>query len=188
MNASRKIILSLSSIVFLGLFFFPPWYETNGQYVKQLGRYFFFSKPEAVPVECYFVGCVTAPASYFGVVLSWRPWVETLSTIAFIATGLFLLFGTRADGNPPSIGNPKTRLAFSALVALALPISMSPVLLVGTYGLYVPTILFGGEHNWFWGSVFFPIIFFVYAGAVYIVASVVVWIASRVHRESSPGI
>ncbi len=76
---------------------------------------------------------------------------------------------------------------FSALVALALPISMSPVVLVGTYGLYVPIILFSGEHNWFWGSVFFPIIFFLYAGVVYVVASVVVWIASRMNRESSPG-
>jgi hypothetical protein len=154
MNASRKIILSISSIVFLGLLSFSPWYETNGQYVKQLGRYFFSSKPEAVPVECYFVGCVTALASYFRVMLSWRPWVETLSTIAFIATGLFLLFGTRADGNPPSIGNPKTRLAFSAVVALALPISMSPVLLVGTYGhtyqpfsLVVSTIGFGAAYS-----------------------------------------
>jgi hypothetical protein len=179
MNASRKFILSISSVVFLGIFFFPPWYETNGQYEKQLGRYFFFSKPEAVPVECYLVGCVTAPASYFRVVLAWRPWVETLSTITFVATGLFLLFRTRADGNPPSIGHPKTRLVFSALVAFAFPISTSPVLLVGTYGLYVPFILFSREHNWFWGSIFFPIVLFVDAGAVYIVASVVVWIASR---------
>ena len=187
MNASRKIILSISSMVFLGLFFFPPWYETNGQYVKQLGRHFLFSKPAAVPVECYLVGCVTAPASYFHVVLAWQPWVETLATIVFIALGLFLLFRTRADGNSASLEDPKTRLWFSALVALALPISVSPVVLVGTYGLEVPTILFGGEHNWFWGSVFFPIIFFAYASAVYIVTSVVVGIASRKHREPSAG-
>lgn len=44
MNASRKIILSISSIVFLGIFIFPPWYETNGQYVKQTRALFLFQQ------------------------------------------------------------------------------------------------------------------------------------------------
>src|SRR5437763_15080221 len=97
MQPSKKIILSISSIALLGVFFFPPWYETNGQYVKQLGLHFFFSRPDAVPVECYLVGCVTAPASYFHVVLNWRSWVETLSTITAVTTILLLLFRTRTD-------------------------------------------------------------------------------------------
>ena len=105
---------------------FPPWYQTHGQYMKQLGHHFLFSSPDAVPVECYLVGCVTAPASYFRVVFNWRSWVETLSSIAAVTTVLFLLFGTRSDGTFPSIANAKTRLLFSVLVALALPISMSP--------------------------------------------------------------
>ena len=188
MNPTKKIIISINSIFFLGVFFFPPWYETNGQYVKQLGRHFFFSRPEAIPVECYLVGCVTAPASYFHVVLNWRSWVETLSTIAAVTTILFLLFRTRTDGTIPSIADARTRLLFSVLVALALPISMSPVVLLGTYGLYVPHIFFGGEHNWLWGSVFFPIILSVYAGAVYLVAAVTVWIAAHKHRERDPAI
>jgi hypothetical protein len=182
MNPTKKMILSISSIAFGGVFFFPPWYETNGQYVKQLGRYFFFIRPDAVPVQCYFVGCVTAPASYFHVVLDWRSWVETLSTIAAVTTILFLLFKARTDGTFPSIANAKTRLLFSVLVALALPLSMSPVVLLGTYGLHVPLIFFSGEHNWFWGSIFFSIVLSVYAGAVYLAATTTVWIAARVHR------
>lgn len=182
MNPTKKMILSISSIAFGGVFFFPPWYETNGQYVKQLGHHFFFIRPDAIPVECYFVGCVTAPASYFHVVLDWRSWVATLSTIAAVTTMLFLLLRARADGTFPSIVNAKTRLLLSVLVALALPVSMSPVVLLGTYGVYVPLIFFSGEHNWFWGSIFFPILLSLYAGAVYLVATATVWIAAHVHR------
>jgi hypothetical protein len=186
MNPTKKMILSISSIAFGGVFFFPPWYETNGQYVKQLGRHFFFIRPDAVPVECYLAGCVTAPASYFHVVLDWRSWVETLLTIAAVTTILFLLFRARTDGTFPSIANAKTRLLFSVLVALALPVSMSPVVLLGTYGLYAPLIFFSGEHNWFWGSIFFPIVISVYTGAVYLVATVTVWIAAHAHRGPGP--
>ncbi len=186
MNPTKKIILSISSIAFGGIFFFPPWYETNGQYVKQLGCHFFFIPPDAVPVECYFVGCVTAPASYFHVVLDWRSWVGTLSTIAAVTTILFLLLRARTDGTFPSIANAKTRLSLSVLVALALPVSMSPVVLLGTYGLYVPLIFFSGEHNWFWGSIFFPILLSLYAGAVYLLATATVWIAAHVHRGPGP--
>jgi len=175
------MILSISSIAFLGVFLFPPWYETNGQYVKQLGRHLLFSRPDAEPVECYFVGCVTAPASYFHVVLNWRSWVETLSTIAAVTTALFLLFRTRRDETFHSIANAKTRLLFSVLVALGLPISMSPLVLLGTYGLYVPLIFISGEHNWFWGTVFFPIVLSAYAGAVYLVVTATVWIAAYKH-------
>src|SRR5580693_1830336 len=170
MNRTKKMILSISSIAFWGVFFFPPSYETNGQYVKQLGRHFFFIRPDAVPVECYLVGCVTAPASYFHVVVDWRSWVGTLSTIAAVTTILFLLFRGRTDGTFPSIAKAKTRLLFSLLVALALPVSLSPLVLLGTYGLCVPLIFFSGEHNWFWGSIFFPIVLSAYAGAVYLVA------------------
>jgi hypothetical protein len=61
---------------------------------------------------------------------------------------------------------------------------MSPVLLLGTYGLYVPSIFFSDEHNWFWGSAFFPIILSAYTGATYAVATGSVWIAARKHSES----
>lgn len=187
MNAAQKLTLFVSSVVFLGLFLFPPWYQTNGQYVKQLGRRFIFSKPEAVPVECYLVGCVTAPASYFHVVLDWRFGIQAPLTIAVVATALFLLFRARADAASPSIRRPKTRLIFSALVALSLPITVSPLVLVGMYALYAPFIFFSHEHNWFWGSIFFPIVFSVYAGAVYLVATAAVRVVAYVHHGSGSG-
>jgi len=183
MNPTKRAILSISSIAFLGLFFFPPWYETNGQYVKQLGHHFLFKTPEAVPVECYFVGCMTAPASYFHVVLDGRSAFETLSTIAVVATTLLLLFRTRTNGTSPSMASAVTRWAFSGLVALALPVSVTPTVLVGMYGISVPKILFSGEHNWFWGSIAFPAVFFVYAGGVYLVSTIAIRIA--VHRANA---
>jgi hypothetical protein len=183
MNSANKTIVLIGGIALLGLFLFPSWYETNGQYVKQLGHHFLFSKPEPVPVECYLVGCVTAPASYFYVVLDRRPWFATLSTVAVVASILVLLFRSRADGTSLSIRHPKTRWVFSGLVALALPVSATPMVLVGMYGISVPTYLFSGEDNSFWYSVAFPVVFSVYIVAVYLLSTVAVWISERLVRD-----
>ncbi len=133
--------------------------ETNGQYVKQLGHHFLFSKPEPVPVECYLVGCVTAPASYFHVVLDRRPWLETLSTVAVVASILLLLFRSRADGTSFSIRHPKTRWVFSGLVVLALPVSATPMVLVGIYGIIrAKNISLVAEDNSLLYSAAFPVV------------------------------
>lgn len=107
MNSATKTIILSSGIALLGLFLFPSWYETNGQYVKQLGHHFLFTRPEAVPVDCYFVGCVTAPASYFHVVLDRPPWFESLSTVTVVALIMLLVFRRRPDGTSPSMRDPK---------------------------------------------------------------------------------
>ena len=183
MNSTNKTIVLIGSIALLGLFLFPSWYETNGQYVKQLGHHFLFSEPEPVPVDCYFVGCVTAPASYFHVVLDRRPWFETLSTVAVVASILVLLFRRRADGISLSIRHPKTRWILSGLVALALPVSVTPMVLVGIYGISVPEYLFSGEDNSLWYSVAFPVVFSVYTVAVYLLSTVAVRISARRDRD-----
>jgi uncharacterized membrane protein len=182
MNSANKTIALIGGIALLGLFLFPSWYETNGQYVKQLGHHFLFSKPEPVPVECYLVGCVTAPASFFHVVLDRRPWFETLSTVAVVASILVLLFRRRADGTSFSIRQPKTRWVFSGLVALALPVSVTPMVLVGIYGMSVPQYLFSGEDNSLWYGIAFPVIFSVYVVAVYLLSTVAVRISARGDR------
>ncbi len=183
MNSANKAIVLIGGIVLLGLFLFPPWNETNGQYVKQLGHHFLFSKPEPVPVECYLVGCVTAPASYFYVVLDRRPWFETLLTVAVVASILVLLLRRRADGTSLSIRHPNTRWVFSGLVALALPVIGAPMLLVWMYGISVPTYLFSGEDNSFWYSVAFPVVLSVYVVAVYLLSTVAVWISELLDRD-----
>lgn len=179
MNSAKKTIILISSIYFLGLFLFPTWYEADGQYVKQLGHHFLFRSPEAVQVDCYFVGCVTAPASYFHVVLDRRPWFETLSTVAIVASILLLLFRRRADGTSASVRNPRTRWVFSGLVALALPVNATPMLLMGMYAISIPKYLFSGEDNSLWYSVAFPMVFSVYAVVVYLLSTVSVRISGR---------
>lgn len=148
MNASNRGIVSIGSIVLSGLFLFPSWFETNGQYVKQLGHHFLFNKPSAVAVECHFVGCVTAPASYFHVVLDRNNRLATLSTVVVVVGLLLLLFRVKADGSSRSIRHPVTRWAFSGLVALALPVTATPQLVfLGMYGIDVPRVLSSGEFD-----------------------------------------
>jgi len=181
MNSAKKTIIPISCIYLLGLFLFPSWYETNGQYVKQLGHHFLFRRPEAVPVDCYFVGCVTAPASYFHVVLDRGPWLEAMINVAFVASILLFLFRTRGDESYASIRNPKTRWVFSGLVALTLPvpISATPIILMGMYGVSTPTYLFSGEDNSLFYSLAFPIIFSVYAVVIYLASAVAVRFSTR---------
>lgn len=180
MNTSNRSIVSIGSIVLLGLLLFPSWFETNGQYVKQLGHHFLFNKPSAVPVECYFAGCVTAPASYFYVVLDRPNWLATLLTIVFVLGTLSLLFKTRADGTSRSLRHPVTRWIFSGMVALALPVTVTPKLvLVGMYGISVPRAFFSGEFGSLFYTLFFPAIFAIYAGAIYLVTTAFLWITIR---------
>jgi hypothetical protein len=180
MNASSRNVVSIGSIVLAGLFLFPSWFETNGQYVKQLGHHFLFNKPTAVPVECYLVGCVTAPASYFHVALDRQNWISALLTIVVVIGTLLLLFRTRTDGISRGIRHSVTRWAFSGLVALALPVTVTPqLLLLGIYGVSVPRVLFSGEFGSLVYSVFFPVVFFVYTGVVYLAVTVFVWIMAR---------
>jgi hypothetical protein len=179
MNAANRTVLGVGSIVLMGLFLFPCWFETNGQYVKQLGHHYLFSKPAGVPVECYLVGCITAPASYFHVVLDRKDMFATLSNVAIVLGVLLLLFKTGADGTSRSIRDPMTRWAFSGLVTLVLPISVTPTVLLGMYGVSVPKIFFSGEDNSLVGSLAFPVVFFVYAGVVYLITTVLAWIMAR---------
>jgi len=185
MNSAKKTIISIIGIYLLGLLLFPSWYETNGQYVKQLGLHFLFRRPDAVPVDCYFVGCVTAPASYFHVVLDRGPWLEAMINVVFVASVLLLLFRRRADGAHASVRNPRMRWAFSGLVALILPVPIpaTPILLMGMYGVSAPIYLFSGEDNSLVMSVAFPIIFSVYAVLIYLLSTVAVRISTRLRQQ-----
>jgi hypothetical protein len=56
------------------------------------------------------------------------------------------------------------------------------MLLVGMYGISVPTYLFSGEDNSFWYSVAFPVVLSVYVVAVYLLSTVAVRISELLER------
>lgn len=123
-NKIQAIIGAICAITLLFLVLFPPWQEAAERevsYRKDIGRGLLWKPPKAVAVECYFVGCVTAPASYFHVVLKRRVLLQETLTLFFVAVACVWIFRTRRSGEVASITARKTRLLTSFLLALLVP-------------------------------------------------------------------
>src|SRR5438270_10010395 len=122
MNRLQKATLVIGGVILTMLLLFPPWQEAalrEVAYRKNVGRGFVLQPPKPVPVDCYFVGCKTAPASYFHVVLHSRLHIAQCVTVAFITLSVFWLVRRRSDGTQPALKKKRTRLLFSILIALA---------------------------------------------------------------------
>jgi hypothetical protein len=124
LNTAQKVIALVGVIVLLSLALFPPWRqaaERETAYRKDLGHSFVLNPPQAIAVDCYFVGCKTAPASYFHVGLYRELLVAQLVSVFGVAVIMFWMFRLRPDGNYASLVTRRTRLKFSILAALLLP-------------------------------------------------------------------
>lgn len=124
LNRSQKAIAALGAAALLCLVLFPPWRQAaqrETDYRKDIGRGFILNPPRPVSVDCYFIGCKTAPSSYFHVLLYRKLLLDQLATVAGTSIVLLWLFRSRRDGTCPNLGSAKTRLQFSALVGLLVP-------------------------------------------------------------------
>lgn len=122
LNTTQKTIAIVGAIALVSLALFPPWWQAAQNeisYRKDLGRAFALKPPRAEPVDCYFVNCQVAPASYFHVLLYRDLFFEQLAAVAGVAIIALWMFRERRGGTRASLESPKTRLGFSLLVALA---------------------------------------------------------------------
>ena len=123
-NSAQKAVLVVGVVLLLGLALFPPWRqaaERESDYRKDIGRGFVLSPPKPVAVDCYFIGCKTAPPSYFHVLIYRDLLFVQLITVGGVALVLLWTFRSRNDGIGASLGSLYTRLQFSALMAFLVP-------------------------------------------------------------------
>lgn len=124
MNKAQKIILAIGLILLGVLLLFPPWQQAAFQeahYRKNIGRGFILHPPKPVAIDCYFVGCQTAPPSHFHVVLYLRLLIAQCGTLLCIILSAMWIFRGRRDNSPATLKSPKRRLIFSMVIALAVP-------------------------------------------------------------------
>jgi hypothetical protein len=124
-NSAQKVILVVGFVLLLCLALFPPWREAAEKEVdfrKDIGRGFVLSPPQPVAVDCYFVGCKTAPSSYFHVLIYRKLLLSQLITVGIVGLALLWIFRLNRDGTGASLGVRKTRLQFCVLIALLIPL------------------------------------------------------------------
>ncbi|GEM_PF-2544777 len=124
LNKIQAVIGIVCGILLLSLISFPPWQEAAERelsYRKDLGRGFLLSPPKSVAVECYFVGCVTAPAAYFHVLLNRKLLLQECVTLVVVELLLLWLFRNRQGRAVADLRMPRTRLLISLMLALLIP-------------------------------------------------------------------
>jgi len=124
-NSAQKVILVVGLVLLLCLALFPPWREAaeeEADFRKDIGRGFILSPPQPIAVDCYFVGCKTAPPTYFHVLMNRKLLFNQLISVGIVGLLLFWIFRSHRDGASASLGSPKTRLQFCMLIALLIPL------------------------------------------------------------------
>lgn len=157
---------------------FPNWQEAaerEKDYRKDLGVHFVLKPPAPVAAPCYFVGCITAPASYFHVLIDREGFYSTLVCMTAWLMVALVVFRTEKNGSMTSMAAPRMRLAAVSLLALALPLPDSPYFPLGSMAAYLPTAILHPNHDHISVLIGFPFFFAVYGGATYLVVSVAIW-------------
>jgi hypothetical protein len=192
LTIAQKIIGVISVIVLLSLALFPPWWqaaERETAYRKELGRAFVLHPPAPVAVDCYFVGCKTAPPSYFHVLLYRDLLFEQLAAVLGVAIIVLWIFRSRRDGTCASLVAPETRLKFSMSMALLFPPD-------GTFPLVsdfmnIPRQIILRDAFWIVTTIMGGFIFLVCTVVIYVLVSAIVWLVSSLsgsqdHRRKVP--
>ena len=171
LNATQKVVLAVAVAVLLPLLWFPPWREAAERevaYRKDIGRGFILRPPAPEPVDCYFVGCKTAPASYFHVLLYRDLLFEQAGTVAGIALLLLWMFRIRRDGTSGSLRSRRTRLLFG--MVMALPIPPDGTFPFASLLLDIPRQLVNRDELWLIPTV---MVIFLYAACVLVIYALV---------------
>jgi hypothetical protein len=153
---------------------FPNWQqaaERELDYRKELGLHFVLRPPAPVAVPCYFVGCITAPASYFHVLLDQTLLYQELlcaTTLMILAVVIF-----RSASSP--IRRHWMLVAVATWIALSLPVPIAPYFPLGVWAGYMPAALLHPDHDHISVLLGFPLFFAVYGAAAYAAVRAAVW-------------
>jgi hypothetical protein len=123
-NKIQAVIGIVCGIILLSLVIFPRWQEAaekEASYRRDIGHGLLWKPPKPVAVECYFVGCVTAPASYFHVLLNRKLLLQQCLTVFLVAVAFLWIFRPQDNGKTASLSVRATRLLASCLLALLIP-------------------------------------------------------------------
>jgi hypothetical protein len=187
LNTVQKAIIVVSAAVLLSLVLFPPWWQAavrETAYRKELGRGWILRPPAPVPVDCYFVGCETAPASYFHVLLYRDLFFEQLATVIGVSLVTLWIFRARRDGTRASLGSPKTRLRFSAVMALLVtPEGKFPL---ASDLVDIPKTLLHRDELWLIPMIMVILMYLASVVIIYGLVSAVLWLRSS-RFASVPG-
>jgi hypothetical protein len=185
-NRTRAAAVGIWLVGVCYIALFPNWQEAaelEKEYRKDLGVHFVLKPPAPVAVPCYFVGCITAPPSYFHVLIDRRGFYPALVCVTALLILALVVFRTERNGSVRSITAPRMRLDAAALIALALPLPISPYLPLGSMAAYLPTAILEPNHDHISVLIGFPFLFAVYGGAIYLVVTVAIW----ANRSLRPG-
>jgi hypothetical protein len=177
-NRIRGAALGICLVWVSYIVFFPNWQEAaerEKDYRKDLGVHFVLKPPAPVAVPCYFVGCITAPASYFHVLIDREGFYPTLVCVTALLMVALVVFRSEKNGSLPSMAIPRMRLASVSLLALALPLPDSPYFPLVSMAAYLPTAILHPNHDHISVLIGFPFFFAVYGGATYLAISVAIW-------------
>jgi hypothetical protein len=186
-NPTQKLIAKTAGFILLALLLFPPWQQAalhELDYRKAIGRGFIFHPPRTVPIECYFVGCKTAQASYFHAVLFSRLYIEQCATVFCIGLIALWIFRTAASGMRATLRSWRTRLKLSMLLALAVPpLGQYPL---ASLLLDIPRQVIHHNELWLIPALLVPVIFIACSAAIYIILALILWLRDRTqHRPVS---
>jgi hypothetical protein len=168
-TSEQKWVGLLGLLLLAMVVLFPPWWqaaEREVDYRKEIGHAFLFRPPAPIPVDCYFVGCKTAPASYFHVLLHRERYVDEIATPVFVILALLWLFRGRKGGVRATVRQRDVRLQFSALLALLIPVGGDVPLGAGLAS--IPMMLIDRGEFWFVISIVMVVAFVVAAGVIYL--------------------
>ncbi|HEV2134078.1 MAG TPA: hypothetical protein VGR47_07425 [Terracidiphilus sp.] len=186
LNNAQVVIGLLSAAILLFLFVCPSWQEAARNeiaYRKDIGRGFLWSPPKAVSVECYFIGCATAPASYFHVVLNLRLLLEQAIPVLFVA-GVFLwLFRSQKEKQPPMLESRTRKLVISFSLALLVPPTGGAPM--GAVLADVPRLVIEKDEFWAVLAILIPVLYFALSIAIYGLLSASHWIIARAEKTRS---
>lgn len=157
--------------------FFPNWQqaaERELDYRKELGLHFVLKPPAPVAVPCYFVGCITAPASYFHVLLDRKLLDEELLCATALMILAVVIFRSRGGESSPML-RQRMLVAAAALIALSLPLPIAPYFPLGVLAGYLPAAVLHPGHDTISVLIGFPFLFVVYGAVAYLAIRVSIW-------------
>lgn len=176
LNKAQFAIAVITVVVVTCLSLYPSWQQAAEKeiaYRKDVGRGLLWRPPNPIAVDCYFAGCVTAPASYFHVLLNRRLLFQQSLTVLFVGLALLWVFRTRKD-ETGFLKSVKTRAAASLLLALLVPPAGGVPLGAGILG--APTLLFHRGGAWLLPLILILLLYCACALAIYGLLRLSAWL------------